>query len=77
MKKATVRQLPIAPRLWSVGDVSDFLGIPVGTRDAAGKEHSRHFNRKVDAERWEAASRSAITRGDWTDPARAEVTVGV
>jgi integrase len=45
-------------------------------RDAAGKEHSRHFPRKVDAERWEAASRSAITRGDWTDPARAKVTVG-
>jgi integrase len=46
-------------------------------RDAAGKEHSRHFPRKVDAERWEAASRSAITRGDWTDPARAKVTVGI
>ncbi len=31
MRKAAVRQLPIAPRLWSVSDVSEFLGIPVGT----------------------------------------------
>jgi excisionase family DNA binding protein len=31
MRKATVRQPPVAPRLWSVSDVSEFLGIPVGT----------------------------------------------
>jgi predicted DNA-binding transcriptional regulator AlpA len=31
MRNAIVRQLPLAPRLWSVSDVSTFLGIPVGT----------------------------------------------
>ncbi len=31
MKKESARQLPIAARLWSVSDVSAFLGIPVGT----------------------------------------------
>jgi integrase len=45
-------------------------------RDASGKEIARHFVRKSDAERWEASARSAITRGDWIDPARARVTVG-
>lgn len=45
-------------------------------RDAAGKEHARHFARKVDAERWVTAERSKLQRGDWTDPARARITVG-
>lgn len=45
-------------------------------RDAAGKEHSRHFPRKVDAERWVTVERSKLQRGDWTDPARARITVG-
>jgi excisionase family DNA binding protein len=31
VNRGNVRQLPLAPRLWSVDDVSNFLGIPVGT----------------------------------------------
>jgi integrase len=45
-------------------------------RDASGKEVARHFVRKADAERWEAAAKATIARGDWIDPARARVTVG-
>lgn len=45
-------------------------------RDAAGREHARHFARKVDAERWVTAERAKLQRGDWTDPARARITVG-
>lgn len=45
-------------------------------RDAAGREHARHFSRKVDAERWVTGERSMVQRGDWTDPARARITVG-
>ncbi|MFJ6149960.1 tyrosine-type recombinase/integrase [Micromonospora profundi] len=45
-------------------------------RDASGKEIARHFDRKSDAERWEASAKASITRGDWIDPARARVTVG-
>lgn len=45
-------------------------------RDAAGKEHARHFDRKVDAERWLRGEGSKIDAGTWTDPNRARVTVG-
>jgi excisionase family DNA binding protein len=31
MNRSVIRQLPIASRLWSVSDVSQYLGIPVGT----------------------------------------------
>jgi integrase len=45
--------------------------------DASGKQVARHFDRKSDAERWEAAAKASIARGDWIDPARARITVGV
>ncbi len=44
-------------------------------RDPAGKEHARHFDRKVDAERWLAGVETAKARGEWVDPARARITV--
>lgn len=44
-------------------------------RDATGKEHARHFTRKTDAERWVAASTTAVAKGDWIDPAKARTTV--
>jgi len=45
-------------------------------RDATGKEHARHFDRKVDAERWLAAMKTSLARGEWVDPALSRVTVG-
>lgn len=45
-------------------------------RDAAGKERARHFDRKVDAERWLAVAEVAKARGEWLDPALSRVTVG-
>jgi integrase len=45
-------------------------------RMASGKEVAKHFARKSDAERWEAGARSAISRGDYIDPALARITVG-
>ena len=44
--------------------------------DASGKQIARHFDRKSDAERWEAFTKAAVSRGDWIDPSRARVTVG-
>lgn len=41
-----------------------------------GREHSKDFARKVDAERWAAGQTVVLSRGDWTDPQRARVTVG-
>lgn len=46
-------------------------------RDNAGRERAQHFNRKTDAERWLRDEQGKLDRGDWTDPARARVTVGV
>lgn len=37
-------------------------------RDPTGREHSRSFSRKIDAERWLASVETAKTRGEWIDP---------
>lgn len=44
-------------------------------RDAAGKEHSRHFVRKVDAQAWLDAVTTAVQTGAYTDPRRSRITV--
>jgi len=38
-------------------------------RDEAGKEHARHFGRKVDATRWLDEQTASIVRGDYVDRA--------
>jgi integrase len=43
-------------------------------RDLAGKEHARHFARRVDAERWVRSVETAKDRGEWIDPALGRVT---
>jgi integrase len=45
-------------------------------RDPAGREHARHFRRKIDAERWLASTETSKARGEWIDPALARMTVG-
>lgn len=45
-------------------------------RDAAGREHARHFGRKLDAQRWVESQETAKSRGEWIDPALSRVTVG-
>ncbi len=45
-------------------------------RDAAGKEHARHFDRKVDAQRWLDEVTSSVVTGTYTDPALSRVTGG-
>ncbi|WP_375497182.1 tyrosine-type recombinase/integrase [uncultured Jatrophihabitans sp.] len=45
-------------------------------RDAAGNEHSRHFKRKVDAQRWLDEVTTAVTTGMYVDPGRSQITVG-
>jgi len=40
------------------------------------RERSRHFARKIDAERWLAGIEVAKARGEWLDPALSRVTVG-
>lgn len=44
-------------------------------RDSAGKEHARHFDRKVDAQRWLDQVTAAVVRGDYVDPRAGKVTV--
>ena len=45
-------------------------------RGSDNKERSRHFDRKVDAERWARTQVARIDRGEWTDPERGRLTVG-
>lgn len=45
-------------------------------RDDAGKEHARHFSRKVDAQAWLDQITTAIGTGTYVDPATARLTVG-
>lgn len=44
-------------------------------RDATGKEHAKHFDRKVDGQRWLDQVTAAVVRGDYVDPRAGRVTV--
>lgn len=41
-----------------------------------GRQRSKSFARKSDAERWVTEQRSLIAQGDWTDPARGRIALG-
>ena len=43
-------------------------------RDAAGKEHARHFARKVDAQRWLDEVTTSVVTGQYVDPNAGRVT---
>lgn len=45
-------------------------------RDAAGKEHARHFSRKVDGQRWLDEVTASVVTGTYTGPRTAKTTVG-
>ena len=40
-----------------------------------GKQRAKHFNRKVDAERWLVDQKNRLHRGEWTAPELARITV--
>ncbi|MGI8614895.1 MAG: hypothetical protein ACR2KL_13280 [Nocardioidaceae bacterium] len=44
-------------------------------RDEAGKEHARHFTRRVDAQRWLDQTAAAVVTGQYVDPKAGRVTV--
>jgi integrase len=44
-------------------------------RDAAGREHARHFGRKVDAQRWLDEVTASVVTGQYVDPRAGKVTV--
>lgn len=44
-------------------------------RDETGKEHARHFPRKVDAQTWLDQVTAAVVRGDYVDPKAGKVTL--
>jgi integrase len=45
-------------------------------RDPTGRERSRSFARKADAERFMATVQADLIRGDWTDPRLSRTTLG-
>ncbi len=44
--------------------------------DNAGREHTKHFDRKVDAQNWLKQSMASVVRGDHVAPKTARLTVG-
>src|SRR5690242_8570722 len=44
-------------------------------REAANREHSRHFARKVDAQRWLDTVTTSVVTGTYVDPKTARTTV--
>jgi hypothetical protein len=42
-------------------------------RDAHGREHARHFNRKVDAQNWLDSVTTAVQTGTYVDPHRGKI----
>src|SRR3954453_5565116 len=45
-------------------------------RDATGKQHTKQFDRKRDADLWEQEQKAAIRSDSWVDPRRSRMTVG-
>lgn len=45
-------------------------------RDASGKEHSRNFTRKIDAQRWLDGITADVMTGTYVHPDRGQMTVG-
>ena len=43
-------------------------------RDASGREHARHFDRKVDAQRWLDEVTASIVTGQYVDPSAGRIT---
>src|SRR3954465_7397150 len=43
-------------------------------RDDSGKEHARHFERKVDAQRWLDEVTASVLTGQYVDPRAGKVT---
>lgn len=43
-------------------------------RDEAGREHSRHFDRKLDAQQWLDGVASAVVTGTYADPRAGRIT---
>ena len=44
-------------------------------RDAGGREHAKHFTRKVDAQRWLDEVTASVVTGQYVDPNAGKVTV--
>lgn len=45
-------------------------------RDDDGKEHARHFTRKIDAQKWINEVTASVVTGTYVDPKTAKTTVG-
>jgi integrase len=44
-------------------------------RDEGGREHAKHFDRKVDGQKWLDQVTASVVRGDYVDPKAGRVTV--
>src|SRR5271168_5426812 len=46
-------------------------------RDEAAREHSKHFSRKVDAQRWLDHVTTSVVTGNYVDPKAGKITFAV
>ena len=58
-----------------VADVNVTVPTDARYRDSAGKEHARHFGRKIDAQRWIDETTAAVVTGQYVDPKAGKTTV--
>lgn len=45
-------------------------------RDSSGREHSKHFSRRVDAQRWLDEVTASVVTGSYVGPRSARITIG-
>lgn len=76
LRKQTLRRVP-SRRLQGYHEAGQF-GMAANTRyrDTSGKEHAKHFARKVDAQGWLDEVTTAVGTGTYVDPKTARMTVG-
>ena len=69
----------VDPRSHSRCRMASIQKLPNGKRraryrDASGREHARHFDRKVDAQRWLDEVTASIVTGQYVDPNAGRIT---
>ena len=66
---------PRARDRWATSPVDQTGSWRARYRDLSGREHSKHFARKVDAQRWLDEARASMLSGQYVDPRAGRITL--
>jgi integrase len=72
--KREIRKQVVDPKTGKVREVVTVVWR-ARYRDASGKEHARHFAKKIDADTWVTRQTAAVLTGEHVDPRAGRVTV--